>query len=400
LTFDRRGTNLPGPEAGWGAPLFGHIRRILLERFLLTGAAVLAFAAVAMGRVRLPEIPGLLDLRLLMLFAVLVVAVELGKTSGLFERLVAAAARRARTGRALAFSMWAAAGLLAMFLTNDVALFLIIPFTLLFRRVTDMDLAPLVILEISATNLIGALTPIGNPQNLFLYSHGGFTPGRFIALQLPMAAAGAALLSAATILLVPRRELPPMETRRIPVDAPRAGGFIALLGAELASIAGLLPPWVPLLLAAGGAFLLGRRLFETDFSLVLVFAFLFVGVAGLERGRLYAAIDPERIFGGGGAGMLISGALLSQLVSNVPAAMLLAPAARGAAGLHGLLWGVTAGGFGTPIASIANLIGAQLFLQSGAPARPFWKAFTAVSAALLVSLTLFGLLLLTMRHVQ
>ena len=90
LTFDRRERDHPGPEAGWGAPLFGHIRRILLERFLLTGAAVLAFAAVAMGRVRLREIPGLLDARLLTLFAVLVVAVELGKTS--------AALRAARRG--------------------------------------------------------------------------------------------------------------------------------------------------------------------------------------------------------------------------------------------------------------------------------------------------------------
>ena len=98
--------------------------------------------------------------------------------------------------------------------------------------------------------------------------------------------------------------------------------------------------------------------------------------------------------------MLLSGALLSQLVSNVPAAMLLAPAAPSAAGLRGLLWGVTAGGCGTPIASIANLIGAQLFLQSGAPARPFWKLFTAVSVVILVTLTLFGLLLLTMRRVQ
>ncbi len=73
----------------------------------------------------------------------------------------------------------------------------------------------------------------------------------------------------ATILLVARREPPPIETRRIPVDVRRAGGFIVLLGAELASIAGLIPPWLPLLLAAGGAVLLGRRLFETDFSLVL-----------------------------------------------------------------------------------------------------------------------------------
>ncbi|HYK40939.1 MAG TPA: SLC13 family permease [Thermoanaerobaculia bacterium] len=397
--LERREKDASGTP-GWGAPLFAHVRRILLERFLLTGAAVLAFAAVAMGRVRPAEIPGLLDARLLMLFAVLIVAVELGKSSGLFDRLVAAAVARARTARALAFSLWVTAGLLAMFLTNDVALFLIVPFTLLFHRVTDMNLAPLVILEISATNLVGALTPVGNPQNLFLSSRGGLTPAAFVVLQLPIVAAGAVLLSAATLLLLPARVLPPIETRRVPVDTARAAGFLILLGAELASIARIVPPWLPLLLALGGAALLGRRLFETDFSLVFVFAFLFVGVAGLERGRLYAAVDPERIFGGGGAGMLVSGALLSQLVSNVPAAMLLAPAAAGGAALQGLLWGVTAGGCGTPIASIANLIGAQLFLQSGAPARPFWKTFTAVSGALLVALTLFALLLLKLRHVQ
>lgn len=378
-----------------GAPLFVHLKRILFERFLLVGAFLLAFAAVAMGRVRFAEIPGLLDVRLLMLFAVLVVAVELGKASGLFDRFVSAAAGSARTARGLAFALWGAAGLLAMLLTNDVALFLIVPFTILFRRITDIDLTPLVILEISATNLVGALTPIGNPQNLFLYSRGAFTPGAFIALQAPMAAAGAVLLAGATLLLVPRRELGQIETRRIAIDPPRAAGFAVLLAAELAAIAGLVPPWLPLLLAVGGAVLLGRRLLETDFSLLFVFTFLFVGVAGLERGRFYAAIDPERVFGGSGAGMLISGALLSQVVSNVPAAMLLAPAARGASGLHGLLWGVTAGGCGTPIASIANLIGAQLFLMSGAPAGPFWKKFTAVSVALLAALTAFGLLLLT-----
>ena len=73
------------------------VRALLFERFLLTGSAALAVAALAMRRVRLSEIPRLMDSRILTLFFVLTVAVELGKASGLFDRLVAAVVVRART---------------------------------------------------------------------------------------------------------------------------------------------------------------------------------------------------------------------------------------------------------------------------------------------------------------
>jgi hypothetical protein len=129
-----------------------------------------------------------------------------------------------------------------------------------------------------------------------------------------------------------------------------------LLVAEIAALAGFLSWGVPLALSVLGILMLGRRV-------LFVFAFLFVGIEGLERGRLYHALDPERLFGHGPAGMLVSGALLSQFVSNVPAAILLAPAGA-AYGFRALLWGVNAGGCGTPIASLANLIGAQLFLRT------------------------------------
>ena len=286
-------------------------------------------------------------------------------------------------------------GVVAMFLTNDVALFLIVPFTLLFGRAADVDLAPVVVLEISSANLIGALLPTGNPQNLYLFSRGSFTAASFLAAQAPIVLASVVLLGIGVRLLVPARPVAALDAPELSVDRLRAAAFVVLLAAEVASLLHLVPHGVALVLGVAGAALLGRRLLRTDFSLVLVFAFLFVGVAGLERGRIYAAIDPERIFGAHERGMLFSGALLSQVVSNVPAALLLSPAAAsGVAGFRGLLRGVTAGGCGTPLASIANLIGAQLYLRAVSDRRGerrrFWTIFGAFSAALLVLLVGFA----------
>ena len=371
------------------------IRSLVFERLLLTASAVLAAAALLSGRVAPREVPGLLDGRLLSLFLVLTVAVELGKASDLFDRLVAFVAARVRTARALALGMIAVSGALAAVLTNDVALFLVVPFTMLFRRVTDMDLAPVVVLEVAAANVIGCVSPLGNPQNLFLYHRGGFAPAGFFAAQLPWCAAAAALLALAVPLFVPRKALAAPGLEPFDVETRQAGACLALLSAEVLSLFGRLDHRIPLVLAAGGAFLLGRRLFDTDFSLVLVFALLFVGVAGLERGRVYELIDPVRVFGHEARGMVLSGALLSQVVSNVPAAMLLAPAAAGAAGFRGLLYGVNAGGCGTPVSSIANLIGAQLFVREGGRAGGFWRRFLPFSAALLVLLVALSLLLVS-----
>lgn len=371
------------------------IRSLVFERLLLTASALLAAAALVSGRVAPREVPRLLDRRLLALFLVLTIAVELGKASDLFDRLVAAVAARVRTARGLAFGMVAVSGALAAVLTNDVALFLVVPFTILFRRVADVALAPVIVLEVAAANVLGCISPLGNPQNLFLYARGGFTPASFFAAQAPWCAAAAVLLAAAVPLLVPAKALAAPRVEPFGVNRLQAGACLVLLAAEVLSLFGRLDHRVPLVLAVGGAALFRRRLLDTDFSLVLVFALLFVGVAGLERGRVYELLDPVRIFGHHARGLVLSGALLSQFVSNVPAAMLLAPAASGAAGFRGLLYGVNAGGCGSPVSSIANLIGAQLFVREGGDAREFWRAFLPVSFALLVLLAAASLLLVS-----
>jgi Na+/H+ antiporter NhaD/arsenite permease-like protein len=382
--------------AGRKRSLLSHpvVRFLLFERLLLTGSAALAFAAVGMGRVRISDVPRLMDFRILSLFFVLTIAVELGKASDLFDRLVEVAITHASTTRGLAFSMIGVTALLASILTNDVALFLVVPFTMLFPRGPGLTRAPFVILEVLAANLLGAATPIGNPQNIFLYARGGFTPGSFFAAQLPLVAGAATLLAAGVFLFIPRRPLPPPAEKSFDVDALLAVAFFVLLAAEVASLFRWIPYAVPLLLSIPAAGLLGRRVFEADFSLVLVFALLFIGVPGLERGRLYHFLDPEKLFGHGPIGMLLSGALLSQAVSNVPAALLLAPAAGNPEVFRGLLYGVTAGACGSPVGSLANLIGAQIYVSEGGRPRYFWKPYCLVSTILLVILVLFGSCLL------
>jgi Na+/H+ antiporter NhaD/arsenite permease-like protein len=194
---------------------------------------------------------------------------------------------------------------------------------------------------------------------------------------------------------VPRRTLPAPAGERPAVRPAGAAAAIALLVLELLALFAVVPVWLPFAAAVPALALLGRDALRVDFSLVGVFAALFVGVEGLRRSALFALVDPVRLFGTSPAGFVLSGALLSQAVSNVPAALLLAPAAAAHAGAFtGLLYGVNAGGCGTPVASLANLIGARIYLESRPGRRRFWRLFFAVSFALLGAALALSLLLL------
>ena len=367
---------------------------IPIIRLVLPAALALAALALAAGWVAPREVPGLLDARVLGLFFVLIVAVALARRSGLFARGVRAVLARVRSSRSLALAAVLVTGATAALVTNDVALLLVVPFTLAFEAAApSFEAAGVVVLEIAAANMIGCLTPTGNPQNIFLFVRGGFTAGTFFAAQAPWALGMAAATCAAIPFAVPARRLAAPPESRVSVERAPAAASVTLLALELLAIFSAVPVWVPFLAALPALLFLGRDAFRTDFSLVGVFAALFVGVEGLRRSPLFSLVDPVRLFGTSPAGLAISGALLSQGVSNVPAALLLAPAAAGRAAFTGLLYGVNAGGCGTPVASLANLIGARLYLGAR-PGGRFWRLFLAVSFALLVAALALSILLL------
>ena len=150
---------------------------------LTLAAAAIAILLLVTGVVRWSDVA--VDRELLLVLFALLLAVEILRASGYLDLLVKRAMARFRTTRSFGFAMVMFSGVLAMFVTNDVALFVVIPFTVIASRFSDFDVEDAVILEIVAVNLIGCLTALGNPQNLFVYHRAGWNAGQFIAAMLP-----------------------------------------------------------------------------------------------------------------------------------------------------------------------------------------------------------------------
>jgi Na+/H+ antiporter NhaD/arsenite permease-like protein len=275
-------------------------------------------------------------------------------------------------------------GMVASLITNDVTLFIIIPFTIVASRFSDFDVEDAVILEIVASNLIGCLTPLGNPQNLFVFHQSGWSAAHFIFVMLPFVVWSTAGLLAALFLLGRSR---PMVTT--PAALPSLNRNAAIAGVicfglvllEIARVTNAWPAAIGALIA--GAIFLRRRIFAIDYSIVPLFFFAFIIVEGLRAMHVY----------GESSSLFLTSIGLSQIISNVPATILLSPIAGDR--WRELLYGVSAGGCGTIIASLANLLGWRIYVrESNRDKRFFWR-LTAINFAFLAWVAMGGWLLLT-----
>ncbi len=273
---------------------------------------------------------------------------------------------------------------LSVVITNDVALFIVVPLTLSLRRVADIPLGRLIIFEALAVNAGSALSPIGNPQNLFLWQASGAGFLEFTVMMAPLALALTVLLIVAVPLAFPRKGI---SVSGVAVDVPRDRRlfwvslllYLPFLVLADWGYAGLAAAMLILL------FLFYRRdlLLGVDWLLLLVFALMFINMklfAGLPAVR--QMVDhllqlPGQEF--------TAAVLSSQIMSNVPAAIFLASFTDD---WRALAWGVTVGGFGLAIGSLANLIALRLAYQPG-----LWREFHYWSVPALFSGWLIALVL-------
>lgn len=333
-------------------------------------AAALALIFLATGRVTIKVAAAAIDFNLLLVLFALLVTVEILRASGWLDLVVRGVVGRFHTTRAFGIALVAFSGGLAALVTNDVTLFVVIPFTIIASRFSDFDVEDAVVLEIVASNLIGCLTPLGNPQNLFLFHRSGWSGVKFMAVMLPFVAWSAAGLLIATFLLGKSR---PMVTNDVALP-PRnhAAAIVGLVcfALVLLEVARVLSVW-PAAFAAliAGAVFLRRRLLTIDLSIVPLFFFAFIVVEGL---RTFDLPRPDVYF---------TSIALSQVISNVPAAVLLAPFTNGE--WRELLYGVNAGGCGTIIASLANLLGWRIYVRESNRDPRFFRRLTAINFAFL-----------------
>lgn len=291
----------------------------------------------------------------------LLIAIQGIRDSGLVQHAAAAVVARARSLRSLGLLLVCATALLSMVLTNDVSLFLIVPLTLAIGSVSNLPVLRMVVLEALAVNAGSTLSPIGNPQNLLLWQHSQLSFLHFAAAMLPAAAVMFALVAAFAWLWLPRD--------RVALTPERIDGGAASvrLGAcSTAALAGMVllmeygqAPLGALLLLALFALLARSSLARIDWLLLLTFAAIFLALGhGAELPLVRHALD--RLDLGQPLTLYASGIVASQLISNVPATVLLLERAPDPIALA---VAVNVGGFGVAIGSLANLIALRLARQ-------------------------------------
>ena len=362
-------------------------RAFVRHNVVLCAAAALA----ALSMLFVPpdrEYLGYINGRVLTVLFVLMAAVAGFSGAGLFVRLSGALTRRTTSARTLGLGLVLLCFFLSMLITNDVALITFVPFTLgLFGR--ERRVVPVLVMETVGANLGSLLTPIGNPQNLYLYSYYALTAGDFFRAVLPLGLLCLALVTGLTLLLVRGGAVPAARAN----DTLSATPF-ALLRYSLLFALGLLTvmrtlDWrICLGVSALLLLVFDRPLFRcVDWSLLASFVCFFVLVGNLARIEAVRGLIESLLLGR----EYRTAALLSQVISNVPAATMLSGFTTD---WRALLLGVNVGGLGTPIASMASLITLRFYSSAPAPGGRYLAVFSAVNFALLALLLALEPLLL------
>lgn len=345
-----------------------------------TIALVGATALVALGALTLEEAYAAIDLdTLLLIFAMMVINANL-RFSGFFSLVVAKVSAFGHSPRQLLLLVVMAAGFLSALFLNDTIVLVFTPLVVEVTRRLRLPPIPYLMGLATSANIGSVATIIGNPQNMLIGTSSGISFGDFAAALAPVAIGGLAI-AWLLLVLVYRHDLEPREVAlEKPIEARiRRPRLIKSLGATaLMLLLAFLGVPVALAAAIGASFLLvtrrmrPERVFkEIDVTLLVFFASLFVVTASVAHSPLFRGwLEPlEDLLEKGPTGLIVLGATLSNLISNVPAVLLLRPSI--AALDHPepawllLAMATTLAGNLTLLGSVANLIVAESAARQG-----------------------------------
>ena len=252
----------------------------------------------------------------------------------------------------------------SMLITNDVALITFVPFTFIVLKMilgerAEKLIVPVVVMQTIAANLGSMLTPIGNPQNLYLYGKTSMNFGSFIGFMLPYTVIAFILLTAWCLLFPYKGEkqaaLQLVKETSLVTYKKQLTVYGVLFVLCLLTVAHILSYEVTLLAVLVVVFLLDKNVLgKVDYALLLTFVGFFIFIGNMGRICVVREVLSQVL---NGRELLIS-FLCSQMISNVPAAILLSGFTQE---YRGLLQGVNIGGLGTLIASLASLISYKFF---------------------------------------
>lgn len=353
-----------------------------------------------------------IDFRVLALLFCLMAVVRGFSSIGVFTRLGTMLLTHVHSLRMLSALFIFLCFFFSMLITNDVALITFVPFTILVLSMAEQKkfLIPVIVLETIAANLGSMLTPLGNPQNLYLYTISGLSIGAFVRIMLPYSFVSAILLLI-FILFLPKdtvstataantanstNTVTASNTSNVICEAVKArknsrilfAFYLILFLLCLLTVLHILPYQILFFLVLTGFLLLDYRVLkDVDYFLLLTFLCFFIFIGNMKQISLVHELISKLLV----HHEVLMGIGASQIISNVPAAILLSGFTDD---YSALLIGVNLGGLGTLIASLASLISFKFYTNSeGSDTRRFLGIFTLYNVIFLGVLFVLSLIL-------
>ena len=325
-----------------------------------------------------------IDFRTLALLFCLMAVMKGLDSLGMFALLAEKLLKRVHTMRGLSLTLCLLCFFSSMIITNDVALITFVPFTIVALRLSGSNkgLLPLVALETIAANLGSMLTPIGNPQNLYLFSNYEMRMGEFLSAIWPYALLSLVLTVICALFMGGSAVQMQGECSEV-ASKPDNKRFIMygiLFLLSLLTVFRVIPYVITLVATLLVIFIFDRKiLLKVDYSLLFTFVFLFIFIGNLGNIGPVSEFLKNIVEGN----EVLAGILSSQVFSNVPAAILLSGFTQNASAL---LVGVNLGGLGTLIASMASLISFKFLAKEKINTGKYMLVFTVLNLLFLVLL--------------
>lgn len=324
---------------------------------------------------------GYIDFRTLaLLFCLMAVMAGLGRL-GVFRVCATKMLRGVGSVRALALILNMLCFFSAMLITNDVALITFVPFTVEALRISGKKekLIPIVVLETVSANLGSMLTPIGNPQNLYLFSAFEMSIGEFVSAVLPYTVLSLILVTVFALASGKEKTESPTADVNEKISVGKASVYAVLFAVSILTVFKVIPYPVTLAVTVAAVLIFDRKtLLGVDYSLLLTFVFLFIFIGNLGNIAPVSEFLKKIVVGN----EVVAGIAASQVFSNVPAALLLSGFTDNA---KDLLIGVNLGGLGTLIASMASLISFKIAVKENIKSGRYLLVFTAVNVIFLAA---------------
>ncbi|NJD01146.1 MAG: anion transporter [Ruminiclostridium sp.] len=336
-----------------------HFRRIspiaLFKKDIVLSVSF--FLAVASSLVLQPKI-SYINFRVLICLFNLMIVIKAFEELMLLDKFAVDILNRCTDTRKVSLTLILLSFFTSMLITNDISLITLVPLTLIISRKSRIDMLSTIILQTLAANIGSSLTPMGNPQNLYIYSFYTLTPLQFFAPVALFTISGLIWL----LILNHRRQNSKLD---IALDTVKLGDraktvvWAILFIIIILSVFGAIHYLAALLITLAVTLIVNRKLiFKIDYLLLITFTcfFIFIGnISGIPALNNYMEASLNN-----GKSTYFASILLSQFISNVPSSVLLSGFTSN---WKELLIGVNVGGMGTIIASLASVISYKLFIR-------------------------------------